>query len=672
MLTILMVPISAILGPMRPVPNSLEILAQALPLVVASIIVVLLISHIHGWLAGTMLELREARTDLEFKVAERTEALQLANSNLHNEVMQRAAIQQHLSTQKEYLSALHDLSLGVINCLDRDTMLDAIVTRACQLMDTPHAFIGLLDDAGEQVFITAAKGLFAEMRAWVGDTLPIGQGSIGEMQFAGMPLVIDDYDAWESRLDVVPAGVKACAFYPLTVHENKLAGVLVMAYTSPSQTFDSDKREALSRLAELASIGYSNLMLYEQVRHSEHALEMRVTERTAELSTLLGVAQNLSATLDMPALLQVLFDQISRLIDYNAGTIFQVQEMQMRTLHYLGPGFATFKADTIWPLSGHHLMIVRTGQPIIIGDVRSDEPMAVLFRQTSQTDWVGEVPAHIVSWIGVPMKVKDRVIGILTLDSATPTMFTERHAELLMAVAQQAALAMENARLYTQASKSAAEAERSRLARDLHDSVSQAIYGIVLASRTLEKLADGKDTRMAAPLQHILSLSDAAMAEIRALIFELRPESLEREGILAALNKQADAIRARYGLAVEINLCQTEPAVPLAVKESVYRIAQEAMHNVVKHAHARHLWLNLVCNHETGVGRLEIRDDGVGFDVNKACPSQMGLGTMRERAQSVGGRLEIESDPAGGTTVRAIIPIPAPAAAATSTDMPAG
>jgi signal transduction histidine kinase len=285
---------------------------------------------------------------------------------------------------------------------------------------------------------------------------------------------------------------------------------------------------------------------------------------------------------------------------------------------------------------------------------------------------VGEVPAHIVSWIGVPMKVKDRVIGILTLDSATPNVFTERHAELLMAVAQQAALAMENARLYTQASKSAAEAERSRLARDLHDSVSQAIYGIVLASRTLEKLADGKDTRMAAPLQHILSLSDAAMAEIRALIFELRPESLEREGILAALNKQADAIRARYGLAVEINLCQTEPAVPLAVKESVYRIAQEAMHNVVKHAHARHLWLNLVCNHETGVGRLEIRDDGVGFDVNKACPSQMGLGTMRERAQSVGGRLEIESDPAGGTTVRAIIPIPAPAAAATSTDMPAG
>jgi signal transduction histidine kinase len=194
--------------------------------------------------------------------------------------------------------------------------------------------------------------------------------------------------------------------------------------------------------------------------------------------------------------------------------------------------------------------------------------------------------------------------------------------------------------------------------------VSQAIYGIVLASRTLEKLADPADLRMAAPLQHILSLSDAAMAEIRALIFELRPESLEREGILSALRKQADAIRARYGIAVEITLCEAEPDVPLAIKEACYRIAQEAMHNTVKHARARHLWLSLACDHIAGT--LEVRDDGVGFDVRKACPSQMGMGTMRERAQSVGGRLEIESKSGEGTVVRAYLPIKAAAVMAES------
>jgi signal transduction histidine kinase len=332
----------------------------------------------------------------------------------------------------------------------------------------------------------------------------------------------------------------------------------------------------------------------------------------------------------------------------------------MRTLHYAGPEIASYGAGSKWPLSGHHLEIVRAGRPIVIDDVCGDAPIAVLFRKVSREDWLGEVPAHIVSWIGVPMKVKDRVIGILTLDSIKPNHFNERHAELLMAVAQQAALALENARLYAEAAKSAAQAERSRLARDLHDSVSQAIYGIVLASRTLEKVADPNDARMHAPLQHILSLSDAAMAEIRALIFELRPESLAREGILAALNKQADAIRTRYGLAVEVRLCANEPDIPLAAKEAIYRIAQEAMHNTVKHAHARHLWLSLVCDHDAGT--LEVRDDGAGFDVNQASPGQMGLGTMRERVQSVGGRLEIESKPGEGTLVRAYLLFKAPAA----------
>ncbi len=657
----ILVPVSAILGPIRPAPTSLEIFVQSLPLLVSAILVVVLIGQMHGWLVGTMSDLREARTDLELKVAERTEAVQNANKNLTAEVSQRAAAQQRLSIQAEYLSALHELSLGVINCLDRETMLDAIVTRAGQLMDTPHAFIGLLDDAGDHVSVSVAKGIFVDMLKQGGPVLPVVIGNVGNTHFSGMPLIINDYDTWPHRLDAVPQGIKSCAIYPLQIHENKLAGVLVMAYSDPDHTFDAVKQEALARLSELASIAYTNILLYEGVRHNEQVLETRVAERTRELSTLLGVSQNLSATLDQPALLNMIFEQIDRLIDYDAGSIFEIQDGKMVTLHYAGPEQASYAAGSVWAVSGHHQEIVHTSRPVVIGDVRSDDPMAALFRQVSMEDWLGDVPAHIVSWIGVPIKVKDRVIGILTLDSAKPDHFNDRHAELLMAVAQQAGLALENARLYTQASKSAAQAERSRLARDLHDSVSQAIYGIVLASRTLEKLADPNDARMAAPLQHILSLSEASMAEIRALIFELRPESLEREGIVAALNKQADAIRARYGLVVEIDMCPSEPAVPLAVKEAVYRIAQEAMHNTVKHAHARHLWLKLACN--DGMGVLEVRDDGVGFDVNAAHTSQMGLGTMQERAHAVGGSLKIQSEPKHGTVIRAVIPALSPAPA---------
>jgi signal transduction histidine kinase len=659
LLVVALIPISAFLGVNRALSTPLEEMLQSLPLLISAILVVLLIKEMQGWLAGTLRELRDARAHLEAKVAERTEALQQANTQLNDEVSQRAAIQQHLVVQKEYLSALHDLSLGVINSLDREAMLDAIVSRACQLMDTPHAFIGLLDDAGDQVSIAAARGLFTGMLAQGGPGLSTSVGAVGQQRIGDMPIIIDDYDRWPMRLAVVPAGVRACAIYPLTTHQNKMAGVLVVAYDAPERRFDADQQEALTRLAELASIAYSNILLYETVRQNEHVLEQRVADRTVELSTLLGVAQNLSATLDMPALLSMVFDQVGRLIQYDAGTIFEVLGAEMQTLHFTGANDSPFKPGARWPLSGHHAELVRTGQPILINDVRDDSPMSALFRKTSREDWLGDVPAHIVSWVAVPMKAGDRVIGLLTLDSARPGHFTERQAELLMAVAQQAGLALENARLYNEASKSAAQAERSRLARDLHDSVSQAIYGIVLASRTLEKLANPADARMAAPLQHILSLSDAAMAEIRALIFELRPESLAREGILSALHKQADAVRARYGLQVETDLCPSEPDVPLAVKEACYRIAQEAMHNTVKHAHARRLWLSLVCDQTSGM--LEVRDDGVGFDVNCALTGEMGLGTMRERAQAVGGRLDVWSAPGHGTTIRAVLPLPPPA-----------
>lgn len=304
MLSFLLVPVSAILGPMRPAPDSLEIVAQALPLVVASTIVVVLISQMHVWLAATMRELRESRATLESKVIERTEALQIANKALTAEITQRILVEQHLSTQASYLSALHELSLGVINCLDSRTMMDAIVTRTCQLMNTPHAFIGLLDEAGEHVSISVARGSFADMLAQAGPMLPTLIGSVGKSDFGGKPLIIEDYKNWPHQLDVVPAGLKACAIYPLQIHENKVAGVLVVAYSEPGRIFDSGKCEVLARLAELASIAYSNVLLYEAVRQNEHALEMRVAERTRELSTLLGVAQNLSGTLNLPLLLK--------------------------------------------------------------------------------------------------------------------------------------------------------------------------------------------------------------------------------------------------------------------------------------------------------------------------------------------------------------------------------
>jgi signal transduction histidine kinase len=257
------------------------------------------------------------------------------------------------------------------------------------------------------------------------------------------------------------------------------------------------------------------------------------------------------------------------------------------------------------------------------------------------------------SWLAVPMRVKDRDIGSLFLEHSEPHSYTAHHAALALAIAQQAAIAMENARLYEQAQQLAVLEERQRLARELHDSVSQALYGIALGVRTAQLQREREPGRLAESLEFVLGLARTGLAEMRALIFELLPEALETEGLVAALEKQVGAVAARHGIAIDATL-GAEPEAPLAVKEAIYRIAQEALHNTVKHAGARTVELRLEAR--AGELALEVRDDGAGFDTGGRFPGHLGLRTMRERATRLGGTLELESAPGSGTQIRARIP----------------
>ena len=214
-------------------------------------------------------------------------------------------------------------------------------------------------------------------------------------------------------------------------------------------------------------------------------------------------------------------------------------------------------------------------------------------------------------------------------------------------------MAVENARLFSDARGKAALEERQRLARELHDSVSQALYGIAIGVETARELLPDKPERAAEPLDYVITLAEAGMTEMRALIFELRPESLEKEGLVAALEKQAAAVQARHGIRVETSFGE-EPEAPLEAKESLYRIAQEALHNTVKHARAADVKIKLGREFE-GI-TLEVSDDGVGFDASGDFPGHLGLKSMRERVSRQGGTLEIVSGPGQGVRIFARIP----------------
>jgi signal transduction histidine kinase len=285
--------------------------------------------------------------------------------------------------------------------------------------------------------------------------------------------------------------------------------------------------------------------------------------------------------------------------------------------------------------------------------------LAQAFRQAFG-EYLDREMEYVRTWIGVPLIVQERPIGWLSLHHREPRAYAQHHAALAQTIANQAATAIENARLYGQARRLATLEERQRLARELHDSVSQVLYGVGLGARTARALLDRAaiarelKSSLAEPLDYVLSLAEAGLAEMRALIFELRPDSLEREGLVAALTRQAAAARARHKLEVYTEFCR-EPALSFEAKEALYRISQEALNNVAKHAQASRVEIRLW---DDGQGvTLEVQDNGVGFDPQREYPGHMGLHSMRERAGKLGSRLQIVSSPGKGTRLWIRVPL---------------
>ena len=256
-------------------------------------------------------------------------------------------------------------------------------------------------------------------------------------------------------------------------------------------------------------------------------------------------------------------------------------------------------------------------------------------------------------WMAVPLLPKGKVVGYIGVASDKPAFFTEKHIRLARAFADHVSIAIENARLYESAQRLAAVDERQRLARDLHDSVAQALYGIALGAKTARKYLDSENTAVREPLDYVVSLAAAGLAEMRALIFDLHPDSLANEGLVKALSRQVSAVEARYSIAVSWDP-PSEPDLPLSHKEAVYSILREALHNIVKHSQAQSVQLSLAPLERNL--RFKVEDDGVGFDPLEVPAGHYGLRSMQERIERLSGTY-VRSAPGDGTTLEGSIPL---------------
>jgi signal transduction histidine kinase len=384
--------------------------------------------------------------------------------------------------------------------------------------------------------------------------------------------------------------------------------------------------------------------------------EARQHER--ELATLLEISRTVSSTLELRPLLGVILDQLKTVVEYSgAGIYLGPDAVEYRLREYRGPlPHEDVVGHRVSPEAATLIReaMARSG-PVIVEDWGEQTPLMLTAAGAALPPGLESV-GHGRALLWLPIIVRGAIAGALGVVHPRPGYYTERHAQLAMVFAQQVGSALENARLYEEAQGKAVLEERQRLARELHDSVSQVLYSIALNAASAVALR-ARDPERAAALEHdVHELAGVGLAEMRALIFELRPESLEQEGLVSALHKQAEAVRARHGVVVDTSLGD-EPAVPLAAKEALYRIAQEALQNVAKHARAQTVDLALEQTESELV--LRVHDDGRGFNPTRTYPGHLGLHSMRERMAGVGGDLEIHSSRGQGTTICARLPISA-------------
>lgn len=253
--------------------------------------------------------------------------------------------------------------------------------------------------------------------------------------------------------------------------------------------------------------------------------------------------------------------------------------------------------------------------------------------------------------LAVPLIVADEVFGCLTLFYSDPRTFSGEEVALAVAFADQAALAIENARLHRQAEEAAVLEERGRLARDLHDSVTQSLYSITLLAegwKRLDRAGRLEDTED--PLTELGELAQQALKEMRLMVHELRPPDLEEVGLLGALHQRLGAVEKRAGVDARLVADDVVELSP-RVEEGLYRIAIEALNNALKHAGATSVVVRVRVDGDRVA--LEVMDNGCGFDVETPDARRgMGLPGMRERAQQLGGAFLVDSTLSEGTRVR--------------------
>ena len=373
--------------------------------------------------------------------------------------------------------------------------------------------------------------------------------------------------------------------------------------------------------------------------------DIRAELQMRELATLLAISHTLASTLEFqPGLI---LDQLREIIAYAHCGLFVLEDSTLVTLAMRGNP----QLDLSPPLrirlqeTETQSMLFKGHTPIRIAEVWGDHPQARSLRALFD-DGTSALIQGMHSWMWVPLAVKGRMIGELGVAHEKPNFFTPHHADLALSVANQAAITIVNTELNRQAQELAVLEERQKLARNLHDAINQSLFSAGLIAEVLPRLWERDQAEARHSLEDLRKLTRGAMAEMRALLAELRPSTLIDAELGDLLGLLANAFTGRTNVPAKVTVVG-QGTLPADVQVALYRVCQEALNNIARHAAASAVVIHL--NQNENVTEVIIRDNGQGFDPEQTASGHYGLSMMRERAEGVGAQLSITSQPGHGT-----------------------
>jgi len=553
-------------------------------------------------------------------------AMAIENARLYQAEQERV---EETERRRRVAEGLRDI-LRVINSnRPLEEILDYIISQAIRLLGTDAGAVYRLRRESGLLDIQAHQGLEAHYARDM--TIPLGKGTTGRAVQERRPVAVPDTSTYLADLEerhqpaLEPAQrallaqaaqrFGAMLAVPLIV-KDQVYGAISLYYREPRE-FSEEEMELAVTFADQAALAIENARL--------HQVEQ---DRQRELQTLLDVAAAASSSLDLDEMLTTTLDRLVALVGASRAGVILLDEASGELEPRLLRPERTIAPEDLTELTQACRGVVASGEPLYVPpdpETGFIEPGALL-----------------------PLRVRGQVLGVLVIVGSEGGRFSLGQLALFVSIADQLGVAVENARLYEQAEQAAAAAERSRLARDLHDAVTQTLFSASLIAEVLPRIWERNPEEGRRRLEELRELTRGALAEMRTLLLELRPSALAEARLGELLRQLAESIigQARVPVAVKV---EGEHPLPPEVKVALYRIAQEALNNVAKHAGASQASVSLRCGPKRA--ELCIGDNGRGFDVSEVPLESLGLGIMRERAEAVGAVLRVESEIGRGTDV---------------------